>query len=62
VEKSVRKYFLSVLCFHDATSAMLLNMPGMCSTESSAVWFLCSRTASALRIRAAIGEVLVRNL
>jgi hypothetical protein len=47
-EKLIRKCFLSVLCFRDATSAMLLNMPDMCSTERSAVWFSCSRTASAL--------------
>ena len=58
----MRKVLLSVEWRRDATSAILLYMPEICSTGIRAALFVWSRTASARRIRAAIGDVLVLNL
>ena len=62
MENMVRNSVLFVLCLRDATSAITLNTPEMCSTDRSAVLFSWRRTASARRMRAAIGDVLVLNL
>ena len=62
MENMVRNSVLFVLCLRDATSAITLKNPEMCSTDSNAVLFSWRRTVSAWRMRAAIGDVLVRNL
>jgi transcriptional/translational regulatory protein YebC/TACO1 len=42
----------------DATSAILLYMPEMCSTDNKAALLVCSRTAQAQSIRAAVQNTL----
>jgi hypothetical protein len=44
-EKLVRKFLGSRLWRRDATSAILLYMPEMCSTDNKAALLVCSRTA-----------------
>jgi hypothetical protein len=61
-EKLVRKIVRSRLWRRDATSAILLYMPEMRSTDNKAALLVCSRTARARSVRAATSDVLVLNL
>jgi hypothetical protein len=61
-EKLVRKILWSRLWRCDASSAILLYMPEMCSTDNKAALLVCSWTARARSIRAARSDVLVLNL